>query len=551
MDNIQRYNEEIKEKRKYLSAIVVAMNELFKKTSTKKNMSMLKKQKKLFENLNTKSNEKNFYKFYSSYLKRTTTNLKKMSYVHVSSSKIEEILRNDRRDFDSSIISKIDIIISRNYELKNAITALSSEFNETISKIKMYKDLIESEKQSEIERKQERESKIRESNKPKLTEEQLAEQRKKQDLEMAQQRIEKNANILLKGPKSGGLGALLQGKDAMLKDMEYLYGLAMDIFVIMDMDQKVNLKNASVNKDARLYNASVSTFIDYKKSKTDMILNTYGVNNIEQLLNKYDKIQKQYYKKFSKLSKEKKEKYDISNFEFYDIKGNFENNADSHLLDAFKNERFNFPPSKDTLISAMNRRIMNGKNYKLVQPKQQEVITGEANRLEDFLDTKKYYQNLTKNMSKEEISELYKRVVMDMREGFRYSGLDSKDIKAYYAVMQKLFCEVIFDKKGMEVLDHKQKDQAIKEIAETILEEQLEFSIYGSDKVTEEEQQKRQHTMLEEYIIYKTQMTNQGKEEKDYLSYREFCNKKYGITNVVEPKNLEEMLKEEIKGMKK
>jgi len=550
MDNIQRYNDEIKKCRDYLSAIVVAMNELFKKTSTKKNAGMLKKQKNLFQNLNNKSREKNFYKFYNSYSKKTTTNLKKMSYVHVSSSKIEEILRNDTRRFDSSIISKIGSIISRNDELKGAIVALSGEFNETISKIKMYKNLIESEKQSEIERKQERENKIREYNKPKLTEEQIAEQRKKQELEMTQQRIDKNANILLKGPKSGGLGALLQGKDAMLKDMEYLYGLAMDIFVIMDMDQKVNIKNASVNSDARLYNANVSTFIDYKKSKTDMILNTYGVKNIEQLLNKYDKIQKQYYKKFSKLSKEKKEKYDISNFEFYDIEGNFENNADSHLLDAFKNEKFNFPPSKDALIYAMNRRIMNGKNYKLVQPKQQEVITGEPNRLEDFFETKKYYENLTKNMSIEEISELYKHVVMDMREGFRYSGLDSKDIKSYSAVMQKLFCEVIFDKKGMEVLDYKQKDQAIKEIAETILEEQLDFSIYGSDKVTEEEQEKRLHTLRQNYCKYLVKMDNQGK-RKECLSYSEFCNKKYGITNVVEPKNLEEMLKEEIKGMKK
>lgn len=549
MDNIQRYNDEIKKCRDYLSAIVVAMNEVLRKTSSKKNASMLKKQKKMFQNLNNKSGDEKFYKFYKSYKNKTAVNLKKMSYVYVSSSEVEEVLRRDRRNFDSSIISKINSIINRNDELKNVIIALSGEFNETISRIKTYKNLIESEKKRELERQQQNLERQREYNKPKLTDEQLEDQRKQRELEIAQQRIDRNANILLKGPKSGGLGSLLQGKDTMLKDMEYLYGLAMDIFVIMDMDQKVQLKNSSLDKNARLYNTNVSTFIDNRKSKVEMILNTYGANNVEQLLNKYDKIQKKYYKKFSKLSKEKKEKYDISNFEFYNINGNFKDNVDSHLLDAFKNEKFSFPPSKDTLISAMNRRIMNGKNYKLVQPKQQEVITGEANRLEDFLDTKKYYQNLTKNMTIEEISKLYKRVVMDMQEGFRYSSLDSKDIKAYYAVMQKLFCEVIFDKKGMEVLDHKQKDQAIKEIAETILEEQLEFSIYGSDKVTEEEQQKRQITIQEEYIRYRAQMTKENK--KECLSFKEFSKQKYNITNVVEPKNVEEMIKEEIKGMKK
>ena len=92
-------------------------------------------------------------------------------------------------------------------------------------------------------------------------------------------------------------------------------------------------------------------------------------------------------------------------------------------------------------------------------------------------------------------------------------------------------------------------EQERKEIAETILKENLEFSIYGSDKVTEEEQQKRQLTVQEEYVRYRTQMTKEGK--KEYLSFKEFANQKYNITNVIEPQDIEKMIKEEVKGMQK
>lgn len=537
MNNVDRYNDEIKEYRNYLSALVVAMNEVLKSSSGKKNDKILKTQKSLFEKLNNKSTEDNFYKFYSSYLKKTDSNLKKLSYAHISSSKIEEILRNDRRNFDSKIISKIENIIDSNVDLKQIIKALSSEFNQTIKKIQGNKKLIKSEQESEKERQQEKENQVKEYNKPQLTEEELEKQR-------IEERIDRNSNVLLNGPKSG----LSFGKDKIFNDMKYLYGLAMDIFVIMDMDQNVNIKNLNHGEEVNLYDVYIP-FINDKKSKIDMILNAYGVNNIEALLNKYDKIQKTYYKKFSKLSKEKQDKYNISNFESYSINSNFEGLTNSELLYAFKNKKFSFPPSKEILISAMNQRIMNGKNYELVSPKKEEVITGEAKDFQKYLQVKEYYKNLTKNMTVEEVSELYKRVVMDMQEGFKYSSLEPEDIKGYYATMQKMFCEVIFDKKDMEIIDSKQHHQAIKEIATTNLKEDLKFSIYGFDKVTEDEQQKRQLTVEEEYVRYRAQMTKEGK--KEHLSFREFSKQKYNITNVVEPQNIEKMIDDEIKGMKR
>ena len=74
MDNVNIYNDEIRGYRNYLSALVVAMNEVLKNSNTNKNEKILKTQKKLFEKLNNKSTEENFHKYYSGYLKKTTGN---------------------------------------------------------------------------------------------------------------------------------------------------------------------------------------------------------------------------------------------------------------------------------------------------------------------------------------------------------------------------------------------------------------------------------------------------------------------------------------------
>ena len=101
----------------------------------------------------------------------------------------------------------------------------------------------------------------------------------------------------------------------------------------------------------------------------------------------------------------------------------------------------------------------------------------------------------------------------------------------------------------MKYSDIKQHDKALAKIAEEYLKEELKYSIYGYDTLTEEEQQKRQTTIEREYVKYRAELTSQGK--KEHLNFREFAAQKYNITNVTEPQNIEECVKEEIRGIKK
>lgn len=548
MNNIERYNEEIRECKKYLTALSIAMNKLLEINRVGSKKKSMNKQQKMFEKLKTTTKDnKKFIKQFNSYKKKTASNLKKVNKSFYASSKIREFL-DSRNSFSDEIISRVMKNFYNNDNLLVIINNISMEYKNTIHRIRNLEQLIETEKLNSQKREQEFKQRMEEYNKPKPTPEQLEAQRKKEEQEEYERTIERNSSKLLDGPKNAGIIDIINGKDVNLNAMKYLYGLAADIILLMSINQHVNIKNKQTGQNSRIWNADF--YVRVPKEARDKLFAKYGVTSLESLLNKYEQIRNKFHKKYSKLSDEKKSKYSIDNFDETRIESSLVTGIFSgSLFYAMQNENFKYPPSKETLIELINNRIMNGKNYKLVEPQKQEVITGEAKDFKQYLDIKSYYKNLTKNMTIEQVSELYKRVVMDMHEGFRYSDLEAKDIKAYYAIMQKLFCEVIFDKKGMEYLDSKQKDQAIKEIAETILKEELDFSIYGSDKVTEEEQQKRQLTVQEEYVRYRANMTKEGK--KDFLSFREFSKRKYNISNVVEPKNMEEMIKEEIKGMKK
>ncbi len=539
-------NNEIRECRNYMDAISIAINKLLEINSIGSKKSNMRKQMKLFEKLRNTSRDYNkFLKQFKKYKKSTEKNLKKVSRGYFSSSKIRDFLES-KKSIKGDIISKVMANFTVSDDLFIIIDNLSKEYKVTLNKIQDLKKSIEDDKIDAQKREQELQKRMEEYNKPKPTIEELEKQRKKEELDEYNKTIEYNSGKLLDGPKNASLIDMINGKDVNVRTMGYLYGLAADIILLMSMDQRVNIKNEQHGDNARIWNADFHVLVP-KEARTQL-LSKYGVTSIDGLLNKYEQIRKKFYKKYSKLSNEKQQKYSIENFDEMEIesslvKGIFSGN----LFYAMKNENFKFPPSKEKLIEMINSRIMNGKNYELVAPKREEVITAEPEDYQRYNNVKQYYKNLTKNMTIEEVSELYKHVVMDMHEGFRYSSLDPQNIKAYYAVMQKLFCEVIFDKKGKEFLDPKQQDQAIKEIAETILKEQLDFSIYGSDKVTEEEQEKRDSIMMKEYSKYRAGMKN----KKDTLSYNEFCKQKYGIINGFEPKNMEEMIEEEIKGMKK
>ena len=81
-----------------------------------------------------------------------------------------------------------------------------------------------------------------------------------------------------------------------------------------------------------------------------------------------------------------------------------------------------------------------------------------------------------------------------------------------------------------------------------IFNEELKYKS-NSVEVTEELIQKRTNTVEKEYVKYRVQMNLEG--NKEFLSFRDFAKKKYELENVVEPENLDEIIKEEIKGIKK
>lgn len=545
---IEKYNAEIRENRELLAAITVAMNQLIKMSSAGKDGKVVNKQRAMFEKLRQAVYTDKFNKKYSAYEKNSYKNLQnlKSKYPELDLSKVRDVLQSNSRRFNYDIINKVMDILERNHSLDQKMIVLSQRYKDCINKIKHLEEMIEFEKQRQANKEQEVAKKETEPRKKTESSwEEIEEHRKNKKI----QEIGENADVLLRGPKKGGLISSLQGKDMLFKDMEYLYGLAIDILYLMNKDQRVNQKETAYGKEARVWNAGFETISSFDE-KYQAILSSYGVSSIEALLNKYDKIRNTYYKKFSKLSKDNKAKYAIENFHTFDISSGLSGGiVGDSVLNALKNEKLEFPPSKDMLISYMNKRILNGKNYDIVSPKNEEVITAAPQDYQEYDKKRKYYKNLTKNMTEEQIVMLYHHVVQSMYDGFKYSELDENTKAGYYAVMQKLFCEVIFEKRGMKFSDSKQHDTALDKIAKEVLKEDLKFSIYGHNNVNEDEKTKRQSTIQKEYIKYRAQLTAEGK--KEFMSFREFVQQKYALSYVEEPENLNELIEEEIKGMKK
>lgn len=536
------YKEKIEQEKHYLQAIKVAMRSVFEVGGKGPNEKQMKKQQDLFGKLVlNEKDDKKFKKIWKLYYEKITKNLGKLKNKFIVGNEISEIkktLESDTRKFTYKQIDDIMSIITKDINLKDVINSLSSEYKKTLGNIKMYENFERTEKE-----RQQSEVKQPHTSSPKKTQEDIALENKKARLKAEEEEMRRISNCLLEGPKKSNLIELMQGKDKMIDDMKYLYGLALDILIIMEADQRVNIKNIEHGKDARIWNAYFG--YAYDKSKLEKILKAYDVNSIDSLIDKYEKIRSVYYKKYKNLSSEKKAKYDISKFKVYDISSVLEK-GNGVLVSALKNENLDFPPTKEMLVSLINNRIMCGHNYKLVEPqKREDVITGKPQDYNEYDNIKKYYKNLTKNMSMEQIVNLYKRVNRDIREQFKYSLSEEIDFDSYYAIMQKLFCEIIFEREEKKYSDSKQYDEALEKISNKYLKEDLKFSIYGHDKLNEDETKKRQEEITKSYVKYRAELTARG--EKNYLSFSEFAKKKYSLENVTEPLDLENMIKRTLK----
>lgn len=346
-----------------------------------------------------------------------------------------------------------------------------------------------------------------------------------------------------------------------------LFALAGDLLSIMALDQFVSGADSfhEPYKDKvvpTLYKWELSN-----PQNVDKIFNNFQVQNVEELLDEYEKVREYYFKVYNRLSQNKKSGYSAQELKFAkrisatSTSYVFSSNVGFEVL---LEHNFTFPPSKEELIKLMNKRIMNSTSYnKFCKEDSKYTNNTKYTNLELIERGVKYYNNLTKNMTLEETIKLYERIkyTIHMNEQKpQYSTQEAAEIwyknnEAKLVQIQKIFCQVIFEKLGMKFVDQKQYDTAILEISKQYLKEDLKFSIYGHDKVSEEQHQKRYNTIYKEYVRYRAQLVSEKK--KEHMSFQQFVEQKYGLKNIstFDLENIEEKLKddikEEIKGMKK
>lgn len=521
------YQEQIVEAQKYINLISATMKEFLKVstvTVNSKNKKNIEKQKKLFEKFNSGLD-------YKKYITETNNNIKN-EYDYLENNKInqiEEILKNDVRKFDSKLINDLMNKL-KNGSIKENVMFLSQEYNNALEEKRRYEKL---------------------KNLPeKTTEDQ--EKNKESSNNNTQQELNKyndsidQPSVLLAGPKNISLINRLTGKDTNIKNIGYLYGLAGDILNLMQLEQMVKVDVESNVDRKKIFNVAFPYIMNEKK---EQIFRKYEVNSLDELLDKYEKIRTLYYKQYNKLSIDNKQKYEISKFDSVDIETSLgDHYIDYGLLNAFKNEKFKFPPSKDKMISLINERIMNGKNFKVVTPRLEDNVTIEPESYDEYNKVFGYYKNLTKNMSVEEVTIFYKKVKEDMYKSF--NSYINKDMKihlkqSYFLIMQQLFCEIIFNKKNMKYIDQTQYKNDLNKILEEILKDDL--NIVSNHTIKTENQQEKNNTMASEYIKYRVRMNI---EKKEHISFNQFCEMKYGLENQQSEVEIEKMVEEELKGKK-
>ena len=70
----------------------------------------------------------------------------------------------------------------------------------------------------------------------------------------------------------------------------------------------------------------------------------------------------------------------------------------------------------------------------------------------------------------------------------------------------------------------------------------------SSELVSNEEKEKREQAIRAEYIKYRVKTVEQGQK---HMSWNEYIQTKYGLKNIKEPNNIEELVNEEVHRRKK
>ena len=528
--------EELKKKKNYNNALSLAHDflttELAAKANNSKSQKIYKEQEQIFRRYLSSERERDIKKFN----KKSAANLSKEkspitnlngTIVQNIEKKLIAAVERPGSNISMNDVEKIVEMIRRNNS-KDALNYITSQYKDTLNMINSINKSIENQKQESAKAAQ-----MPVDDKPKLTIEQ-------EENLIYQNRLDTNFNKLANGPKKNGLLNRLRGKDDNYKDMSYLYGLSEDIFALMMADQHVNPRRDMSDK------VNLQTTENYHPSnmeeKTQKLFEKYGVNSVEGLMNKYENIRNKYYEEYKKLNPEQKKKYSIN-----DNSNTILDSSIAQLDFEMRNEGFAFPPSKDEMISIMNRRIINSEKFRLIPPSaDKEAQLGEPDDLKEYENIKDKYKNLTKNMNLDEMKELYDAVNREISNKERLG----EDLYAHRVVMQKMFCELVFSKKHLEFTTMDEYNAQLGEISKAVLQEQPKFPTHkykgDVDEATRQIENKKEEQQARDSIKEQEQKQAYDHQKQEYDKKNGLIKTVHTLTNQKETV-IEQMVEEELK----
>ena len=339
--------------------------------------------------------------------------------------------------------------------------------------------------------------------------------------------LNRQYEILTNGPKNK---TIFSRTDTNYMYINKLYALAADIILLLNSESPISVTDDKYDSSS-LYS---SNFPAVDGRKEEQIYERYKVSNLNELLDKYEQIREKYYKYYMKLSDKEKQRYK------YKTSVAFTSNLtsfSSNLSEAMQND-FDFPPSKSEIISLINTRIIQNGKFSTVLIKDGEKIT-DVFLTKDYREAKEYYTNLSKRMSEKEIVELYKSVVGQFYANS--SKVFNGDMKDYYIrnvdVIQRVFCEILIDKKNIKCENSEQYDAEILRVAKEVLKEEVRFPLSVSKEDSSEmesgyldEKQQRTKTMMEEYLIFFERERALGKDKNQIKSFLQYVQERYGYS---------------------
>lgn len=353
-----------------------------------------------------------------------------------------------------------------------------------------------------------------------VSEEERMKQYERDKIKKVEDKIDKVADKIIDGPKANSLF----GKDNNVDSIDPLYTFSIDVLTLMMLDQEIEHPSEKTG-EFNIVSISNPHSLQGENIKKK-IFERYGVNGVDQLLNKYSKIRDAYYQKYSKLNDENKKRYAFETRA--GIHGTFDRESVSLAFDA---EKFEFPPSKDKLIDMMNKRILSADRYN-EYPFPKDNDGSEPRNYEEYKRVKDYFTKLSKNMNLQQMIALYNNAKYSLEDMYSYFSPNQKEFKYKELredLLQKMFLEMIFERQGKKIADNIQLQQVYEKMAKEYFDEDLRFALTYKNELTEEDKKERANKVFEEFQKYEEHCKATKQEP---MSLAEFAREKYGISNI-------------------